>query len=199
MEPCPENLKQLAGLFKAAKTPAEREILLQGVRIISTKDYEVLEEILIRHQVREMPLPGVISLIAEQRNIPNQQAEEMVRDLILDHLLDRTKLRLDASVVLAQEGAQDKVTSRVEATPAPFVPPVPAPDLVKIPQPPALPSTNQPQRPRPAVVILKETEEPHQYPPPDVEQRAHANAAESEAGQPADQSDGSPLMPKGVG
>jgi hypothetical protein len=200
MEPYPENLKQLAGLFKAAKTQAEREILLQGVRIISANDYEVLEEIIVRHQVREMPLPRVISLIAEQRNIPNERTEEMVRDLILDHLLDRAKLRLDARVAPAREGTQETATPHIEAPPASSVPRGAAPDKVKTPQRSVFPSSDRPQRPRPAVVILGEKEEPHQYPPPDVEQRAqHDNPAESEAGQPGEQTDASPLMPKGVG
>jgi len=192
MQHYPEHLEQVAGLFKAAKTLPEREILLRGVRIISAKDYEILEEILVRNQVRELPLLRVISLIAEQRNIPNEQADEVVRDLIFDHLLDRAKLRLDDGVAAAQEGAQDRVT------PAPSVPLVAAADQVKTPQHPVSPPCNQPRKPRPAVVILKETE--GQYPPPDIEQRAqHPNPAEGEAGQAGNQSAGSPLMPKGVG
>jgi len=200
MEACPEKLKKLADLFMAAKTPAEREILLQGVRIISANDYEALEEIIVRQQVREMPLPEVISLVVEQRNIASEQAEEMVRDLILDHLLDRARLRLDANVPPAREGTQVNATPYIEAPPATSVSPGAVPAQDKIPQRPVFPSSSEPQRSCPAVVILKEPEESHQYPPADLEQRGQDTAqAESKACQPGEPAGSSPLMPKGVG
>ena len=197
MEPRPEHLDQLAGLFNTAKTTAEREILLQGVRIISAKDCEALEEMLLRTQVRERQLSHVIALIAEQNNISNERAEEMVRDMIFDNLLDRTKLKLDGSVAPAQENADTNPIPNVEVPGASSDPQVAAPEKVKAPHA-TLPSSTQ--KLRPAVVIVKATEAPHEYPPTDLEQRGHqAGRAKGDARQLTEHGGGSPLMPKGVG
>lgn len=196
MEPRPEHLKQLAELFKTTRTLAEREILLQGVRIVSAKDCEALEEMLLRTQVRERHLSEVIALIAEQRNISHERAEEMVRDMIFDNLLDRAKLKLDGSVASAQGKADKNPIPNLEASPPSSDPQVP--EKLKTPQQPTLPSSTQ--RLRPAVVIVKDTEAPHEYPPADLEQRGqHASLAKGDARQPTEQGGGSPLMPKGVG
>ena len=105
---------------------------------------------------------------------------------------------MDGSVAPAQENADTNPIPNVEAPGASSDPQVAAPEKVKASQHATLPLSTQ--KLRPAVVIVKDTEAPHEYPPADLEQRGHhAGRAKGDARQPTEHGGGNPLMPKGVG
>jgi len=87
-----DEVDKLLELYKQTQTPSERSLLLETVRISSPDGFSHLEQRILREQVRGMTLEELVQLIAVHRDLSLQQAEELLRDTILQNLLDRSKL-----------------------------------------------------------------------------------------------------------
>lgn len=90
-----DQAEKLLELYKETKTPSERRVLLETVRISNPADFSRLEEMILRDQVRAMTLEQLVQRIARHRNLSIGQAEELLRDTVLQNLLDRAKLNVE--------------------------------------------------------------------------------------------------------
>lgn len=87
-----DQVEKLLELYKQTQAPSERSVLLETVRINSPDGLSRLEERILKEQVRGMTLKELVRLIAAHRDLPIEQAEELLRDTIFQNLLDRAKL-----------------------------------------------------------------------------------------------------------
>ena len=110
-----DQIERLLGLYKGAKTEAEKHILLETVRISSPGDFPRLEERILQDQVRGMPFEQLVQMIASHRRITLQQAGELLRDSVFEHLLERASLKVEESA----PPAPDLESGRVRGATAP--------------------------------------------------------------------------------
>jgi hypothetical protein len=110
-----DQIERLLGLYKGAQTEAEKHILLETVRISSPGDFPRLEERILRDQVRGMPFEQLVQMIASHRRITPQQAGELLRDSVFEHLLERASLKVEESA----PPAPDLESGRVRGATAP--------------------------------------------------------------------------------
>lgn len=87
-----DQVEKLLELYRQTKTASERRILFDTVRISSPQEFVRLEERILREHVRAMTMEQLIQTIAADRGLALQQAEELLRDTVFQHLLDRSKL-----------------------------------------------------------------------------------------------------------
>lgn len=87
-----DPVEALLELYQQTQTSAERRVLLETVRISNPGDFARFEERVLQQQVRAFPHDRLIQTIASHRNVSPREAEERLRDIALQHLLDRTKL-----------------------------------------------------------------------------------------------------------
>lgn len=87
-----DQVEKLLELYKQTQTPSERGVLLETVRISSPDGFSLLEERILREQVRGMTMEQLVQVIASHRDLSLEQGEELLRDTIFQNLLDRTKL-----------------------------------------------------------------------------------------------------------
>lgn len=87
-----DQVEELLELYKQTQTPSERGVLLETVRISSPDGFSLLEERILREQVRGMTMEQLVQVIASHRDLSLEQAEELLRDTIFRNLLDRSKL-----------------------------------------------------------------------------------------------------------
>ena len=92
-----DQIERLLALYKAAQTDSERRILLEAAQISNPDDFPHLEDIILRDQVLGMTYDRLVEMIASHRNFSLQQADELLRDTVLEHLLDRRKLKATGS------------------------------------------------------------------------------------------------------
>ena len=118
-----DQVERLLGLYKGAQTGAEKQILLETVRISSPGDFPRLEDRILQDQVRGMPFEQLVQLIASHRRIPPQQAGELLRDAVFENLLDRASLKVEGSA----PPAPDLESGRAPGATAPCTPSPPAP------------------------------------------------------------------------
>ncbi len=110
-----DQIERLLGLYKGAQTEAEKHILLETVRISSPGDFPRLEERILRDQVRGMAFEQLVQMIASHRRITPQQAGELLRDSVFEHLLERASLKVEESA----PPAPDLESGRVPGATAP--------------------------------------------------------------------------------
>ena len=110
-----DQIERLLGLYKGTQTEAEKHILLETVRISSPGDFPRLEERILRDQVRGMPFEQLVQMIASHRRITPQQAGELLRDSVFEHLLERASLKVEESA----PPAPDLESGRVPGATAP--------------------------------------------------------------------------------
>lgn len=87
-----DQIEKLLELYRLTATPAERRVLLETVHITRPEEFLRLEERILKEQVRAMTLEQLIQAIAAHRGLARQQAEELLRDTVFQHLFDRSKL-----------------------------------------------------------------------------------------------------------
>ena len=87
-----DQVEKLLELYRQTGTPSERRELLETVRISSPQEFSRLEERILREHVRAMTMEQLIQAVADHRGLVLQQAEELLRDTVFQHLLDRSKL-----------------------------------------------------------------------------------------------------------
>lgn len=87
-----DQVEELLELYKQTQTPSERGVLLETVRISSPDGFSLLEERILREQVRAMTMEQLVQMVAAHRDLSLEQAEELLRDTIFQKLLDRSKL-----------------------------------------------------------------------------------------------------------
>lgn len=87
-----DQVEKLLELYRQTQTPSERRFLFETVRISSPQEFVRLEERILREHVRAMTTERLIQTIAGHRGLALQQAEELLRDTVFQHLLDRSKL-----------------------------------------------------------------------------------------------------------
>lgn len=87
-----DQVEKLLELYRRTKTPSERQVLLETVRISSPQEFVRLEERILGEHVRAMTMEQLIQAIADHLGLALQQAEELLRDTVFQHLLDRSKL-----------------------------------------------------------------------------------------------------------
>lgn len=87
-----DQVEELLELYRRTTTPSERRVLLETVRISSPQEFVRLEERILREQVRAMTMEQLTQTIATHRGVALPQAEELLRDTVFQHLLDRSKL-----------------------------------------------------------------------------------------------------------
>ncbi len=87
-----DQVEELLELYRRTTTPSERRVLLETVRISSPQEFVQLEERILREHVRAMTTEQLTEAIAAHRGLALQQAEELLRDTVFQHLLDRSKL-----------------------------------------------------------------------------------------------------------
>ncbi len=87
-----DQVEKLLELYRQTQTPSERRFLFETVRISSPQEFVRLEERILREHVRAMTTEQLIQTIAAHRGLALQQAEELLRDTVFQHLLDRSKL-----------------------------------------------------------------------------------------------------------
>ena len=127
-----DTLKQLEALYHQAATQSERSMLLQTMRIVNPEECHRLEENLRREQVHGMPFEEVVTLIASQKGMTEDDARKAVADIVFDQLLDHTKMQALAAPSNPippprQPPPPPAQTSRVAPPPAPrILPHVPA-------------------------------------------------------------------------
>lgn len=92
-----DQIERLLALYKAAQTDSERRILLEAAQISNPDDFPRLEDAILRDQVRGTTYDRLVEMIASHRNVSLQQAEELLRDTALEHLLERRKLKAEGS------------------------------------------------------------------------------------------------------
>ena len=86
-------LDQLLALYKGAQTDSERRILLATARISSPGDFPCLEKMILREEIKDIPLDQLPATISTRRGLSLQKAEEELRELVLDHLLNSDSLK----------------------------------------------------------------------------------------------------------
>ena len=118
-----DQIERLLGLYKGARTEAEKQILLETVRISSPGDFPRLEDRILQDQVRGMTVEQLVQLIARHRRITPQQAGELLRDSVFENLLDRARLKVEESA----PPAPDLESGRAPGATAPCTGPPPAP------------------------------------------------------------------------
>ena len=115
-----DQVEKLFELYKQTQAPSERSVLLETVRISNPDGFARLEERIVKEQVRAMTLEGLVQLIADHRDLPLEQAEELLRDTIFQALLDRSKLNpLAPALKTSPEGAPGAGKSPIMPTQAP--------------------------------------------------------------------------------
>jgi len=87
-----DQVEKLLELYKQTQTPSERGVLLETVRISSPDGFSLLEERILREQIRGMTMEQLVQTVAAHRDLSHEQAEELLRDTIFQDLLDRSKL-----------------------------------------------------------------------------------------------------------
>ena len=87
-----DHVEKLLELYRQTTTPSERRVLLETVRISSPQEFSRLEERILREQVRVLTIEQLTQTIAAHRGLALQQAEELLRDTVFQHFLDRSKL-----------------------------------------------------------------------------------------------------------
>ncbi len=146
-----DQIERLLALYKSAQTDSERRILLEAVQISNPDDFPRLEDIILRDQVRGMTYDRLVEMIAGHRNVSLQQADELLRDTVLEHLLDRRKLKAAGSprqpAALESETVSGTKTPRAAPAAA-----VPGPSKTAA----AAPQNEPPQRGTVEVVILED-------------------------------------------
>src|SRR5688572_12048585 len=90
-----DQVEKLLELYKQTKTPSERQLLLETVRISGPDEFSRLQERILREQVRGMTMEQLVEVIAAHRSLSLEQAEELLRDTIFQNLLDRAKLAME--------------------------------------------------------------------------------------------------------
>lgn len=109
-----DQVEKLVELYKATQAPSERKVLLDTVRISSPDTSPHLEERIFQEHVRGMTIEELVRLIAAHRDVSIEQAGELLRDTILQHLLQRSKLNplvpitTRAAPHTAQAGTNDR-------------------------------------------------------------------------------------------
>jgi len=142
MESKSDTLKQLESLYHQAATQSERSMLLQTMRIVNPEECHRLEENLRREQVHGMPFEEVVTLIASQKGMTEDDARKAVADIVFDQLLDHTKMQALAAPSNPippppQPPPPPAQTSRVAPPPAPrIIPHVPAVQILEPPREP---------------------------------------------------------------
>lgn len=173
MEDKSDTLRQLETLYHQAKTPPERAILLQTMRIVNPEECSRLEAALQREQVRSMPIEEIVTLLSGQKGLSAEEARHAVANLIFDQLIDRSRLELaDATVA--------------PLSPAPPREAVPAPRPVPPPPPRPSPPKSYPAVPRVHILEPK---------PASEEERPAETAPDPE---PSRGSGSTFLMPRGI-
>jgi len=89
------QLDQLLALYKGAQTDSERRILLATARISSPGDFPRLEKMILREEIKDISLDQLPAIISTRRGLSLQKAEEELRELVLDHLLNFARLKAD--------------------------------------------------------------------------------------------------------
>jgi hypothetical protein len=117
-----DQVERLLGLYKGAQTGAEKQILLETVRISSPGDFPRLEDRILQDQVRGMSFEQLVQMIASHRRITPQQAGELLRDAVFENLLDRASLKVEGSA----PPAPDLEPGQAPGTTAPCNGPPPA-------------------------------------------------------------------------
>jgi len=92
-----DQIERLLALYKAAQTESERRILLEAAQISNPGDFPRLQDMILRDHVRGMTFEQLVETIASHRSVTLQQADELLRDVALEHLLDRRKLKAAGS------------------------------------------------------------------------------------------------------
>ncbi len=117
-----DQVERLLGLYKGAQTGAEKQILLETVRISSPGDFPRLEDRILQDQLREMSFEQLVQMIASHRRITPQQAGELLSDAAFEYLLDRASLKVEGSA----PPAPDLEPGQALGTTAPCTGPPPA-------------------------------------------------------------------------
>jgi hypothetical protein len=117
-----DQIERLLRLYKGAQTEAEKQILLETVRISSPGGCSRLEEMIFRDQVRGMTFEQLVQRIASHRRITLQQAGELLEDTVVENLLGRARLKLEPSA----PPAPDPESGRPPGATAPDTGPPPA-------------------------------------------------------------------------
>ena len=86
------QLDQLLALYKGAQTDSERRILLATAQITSSGDFPRLEKMILREEIKDIPLDQLPAMISTRRGLSLQKAEEELRELVLEHLLNFARL-----------------------------------------------------------------------------------------------------------
>lgn len=110
-----DQVEKLLELYKQTQTPSERGVLLETVRISSPDGFSLLEERILREQVRGMTMEQLVQTVAAHRDVSLEQGEELLRDTIFQNLLDRSKL----SPVAPSSGTGKSPSPLVETQAAP--------------------------------------------------------------------------------
>ena len=92
-----DQIERLLALYKAAQTDSERSILLEAAQISNPDNFPSLEDAILCDQVRGTTYDRLVEMIASHRNVSLQEADELLRDTALEHLLDRRKLKAAGS------------------------------------------------------------------------------------------------------
>ena len=120
-----DPIERLLSLYKAAQTDSERRILLEAAHISNPDDFPHLEDVILRDQVRGMTYDRHVEMIASHRNVSLQQADELLRHTVLEHLLDRRRLKAAGSPCQAASLDAETVsgTKTERSTPLAAAPP----------------------------------------------------------------------------
>jgi hypothetical protein len=106
------QLDQLLALYKGAQTDSERRILLATARISSPGDFPRLEKMILRDEIKDIPLDQLPAIISTRRGLSLQKAEEELRELVLDHLLNFASLKAGpASQASPADGSAPRVSA----------------------------------------------------------------------------------------
>ena len=109
-----DPVEALLALYLRTQTPAERHVLLEAVRITNPADFGQFEERMLQQLVRGLTHDRLIQTISIHRNISAGQAEERLRDLALQHLLDRSKLVANLASDVSAPPAEQKAHAETE-------------------------------------------------------------------------------------
>lgn len=89
-----ETIQNIVSMCEAAETDPERERLVQILRLAAPEQAEQVEEILVTNRVKAMPMSELIRLAAQHQGMDAARAEERIRMLIYEQLLDRDRVSI---------------------------------------------------------------------------------------------------------
>lgn len=110
------HLDQLLALYKGAQTDSERRILLATARISCPGDFPRLEKMVLQDEINDIPLDQLPAIISTRRGLSLHKAEEELRELVLDHLLNFASLK---AALPNQASSADGSAPRVSAPASP--------------------------------------------------------------------------------